>query len=40
MDETKVGSMFYKFEGEYFKWVFGFIDRKTKIVVMYYVPNR
>ena len=40
IDETKVGSMFFKLEGEDFKWVFGFCDRKTRITLMYYVPVR
>ena len=37
IDETKVGSMFFKYEGRDFKWVFGFCDRKSKITVMYFV---
>jgi hypothetical protein len=40
IDETKVGSMFFKYEGRDFKWVFGFCDRKSKITVMYFVQNR
>ena len=42
VDETKVGAQLFKAAGKCddFKWVFGIIDRHSKISMMYHVHNR